>query len=77
MTTRRSRFLLLRAEGSIKEKRFDGDPNEVRGRGEKTKSFRAKEGMGTMGSQYIRGTTDLKQIRIRNKNHTKYLTNKK
>ena len=59
MTIRRSRFLLLRAEGSIKEKRFDGDPSGARGRGEKTKSFRAKEGMGTMGSQYIRGKTEL------------------
>ena len=33
--------------------------------------------MGTMGSQYIRGTTDLKQIGIRNKSYIKYLTNKK
>ena len=39
MTTRRSRFLHLRTAGSINEKRFDGDPNEVRGRGEKTESL--------------------------------------
>ena len=30
-----------------------------------------------MGSQYIRRTTDLKQIGIRNKSYIKYLTNKK
>lgn len=42
MITRRSRFLHLRTAGSINEKRFDGDPNEVRGRGEKTKSFRVR-----------------------------------
>lgn len=30
-----------------------------------------------MGSQYIRGTTDSKQIGIHNKNYIKYPTNKK
>ena len=38
-------FFIWEPQGSINEKRFDGDPNEVRGRGEKTESFRAKEGV--------------------------------
>lgn len=51
----RLRFLHLRTAGSINEKRFDGDPNEVRGRGEKTESlFGQRRGCGeTWFPKYI------------------------
>ena len=55
MTTRRSRFLHLRTVGSINEKRFDGDPNEVRGRGEKTESLFGKGGSGNHGFPIYKG----------------------
>ena len=55
LSTRRSRFLHLRTAGSINEKQFDGDPNEVRGRGEKTESlFGQRRGCGeTWFPKYI------------------------
>ena len=64
MTTRRSRFLHLRTVRFDKWKTVWRRPERSEGTRRKDwKSFRAKEGMGTMGSQYIRGTTDLKQLR--------------
>ena len=70
MTTRRSRFLHLRTAGSINEKQFDGDPNEVRGRGEKTESLFGKGGSGNHGFPIYKGVQQ-------NKNYIKYLKNKK
>ena len=64
MTTRRSRFLHLRTAGSINEKQFDGDPNEVRGRGEKTESLFGKGGSGNHGFAIYKGCDRLKNRRV-------------
>lgn len=66
-------FFIWEPSGSINEKRFDGDPNEVRGRGEKTESLFGEGGYGNHGFPIYKGYNRFNNPRLRyNKTYVTY-----